>query len=336
MVAYHIWDAIAADEKLAKLAGVRMKNANFFFPVPVEEDEAQASKMSEIMQSGVRGFRRDAAIITKQRVSPAFGAVDAYSLLAPIIDTDACMSFLKTLVSAKGATLVTRTITGDLFHQEHALRVAFAADAILNCTGLASTDLANDPSCYPIRGALLRVRNNGTAFPKLDHALTCTPDPVHNRSDIVFLVPRNDDVLLIGGIVEPHETSLDLTLDSPVIRRMRARCEAFLPDLKHAELDEEYPLAQGLRPFRQRNIRVERELRVHDTDAKGRSGVSRIVHSYGHGGAGWSLCFGCAGDVLALVEEALADMPARPMGVDVVAVRAGEPDSFKDPARVRL
>jgi hypothetical protein len=81
---------------------------------------------------------------------------------------------------------------------------------------------------------------------------------------------------------------------------------------------------------------VESELRVHDTDAKGRSGVSRIVHRYGHGGAGWSLCFGCAGDVLALVEEALADKPARPMGVDVVAARVGRPDMCKDPARARL
>lgn len=75
--------------------------------------------------------------------------------------------------------------------------------------------------------------------------------------------------------------------------------------LKDAQLDADYPLAQGLRPFRGSNVRVERELR--------RTG-SKIVHSYGHGGAGWSLSFGCAQDVAALVDQTLAGIPARPMG----------------------
>ena len=87
---------------------------------------------------------------------------------------------------------------------------------------------------------------------------------------------------------------------------MKARCEKLLPGLKNARIDSEYPIAQGLRPFRG-NIRVERELR---TLATGRP-PSRIVHSYGHGGAGWSLCFGCAGDLLSLVEQAVRELPPK-------------------------
>lgn len=319
MVAYHIWDALAATESLAKLSGVQIKGADFFFPVPVEQDPEQLSKMKEIMSTGVRGFRRDPAIITERRVNPAYGAVDAYEHLAPIIDTDVCMAFLKDLVTAKGAKLITRTITGDLFDQEASLRAEFSADVIINSTGLAGTELAGDASCYPIRGGLIRVINDGSDFPKVNHALTITADAVHDSSEIVFLVPRNDNILLIGGIAESHESTLDLTLDSPIIKRMRARCEAFLPDLKKARLDSEYPFAQGLRPFRQRNVRVERELRLHSQGKNGPASVSRIIHSYGQGGAGWSLSFGCAGDVLALVEEALLDLPASPMMMDVAA-----------------
>lgn len=85
---------------------------------------------------------------------------------------------------------------------------------------------------------------------------------------------------------------MSLTLETPIIQRMRERCENFLPSLKNAALDPVYPLAQGLRPFRAQNVRVERELRKS----------SRIIHSYGQGGAGWSLSFGCAEDVLKLVE----------------------------------
>lgn len=88
---------------------------------------------------------------------------------------------------------------------------------------------------------------------------------------------------------------------------MRERCEDFLPDLKHAKVDPEYPFAQGLRPFRSHNVRVERELRSLD------GSPSMITHSYGQGGAGWTLAFGCAGDVLQLVTEALRGQPTRSM-----------------------
>jgi hypothetical protein len=62
-------------------------------------------------------------------------------------------------------------------------------------------------------------------------------------------------------------------------------------------------------------VRNERELR--------RSG-SRIVHSYGHGGAGWSLSFGCASDVVLLVEEALAGIPAKSMADRLEAPKDAE------------
>ncbi|RYP13022.1 hypothetical protein DL765_007053 [Monosporascus sp. GIB2] len=260
--------------------------------------------MTEIMASGVRGFYRGSDIIDERRIDPAYGAVDAYELMAPIIDTDKAMHWLMNLVESKGAHFVTETITRDLVDLEDSLRARFDADVIVNCTGLQGEVLAGDDTVYPIRGGLIRVINDGTDFPKVDAALTITADAAGSANEIVFLVPRNDNILLIGGIAEPHEWELNLTLDSPIIRRMRERCEKFLPGLKYARVDPDYPFAQGLRPFRGKNVRVERELR--------RTG-SRIVHSYGQGGAGWSLSFGCAQDVAMLVEEALSGVPARPM-----------------------
>lgn len=312
MVAYHAWDAIASTPGLKEIAGVKMTPSGFFFPTSIENDPAQFSKMAEIISSGVKGFRQDRKLIEQRRVSPNYGAVDAYELLAPIIDTDQSMMWLTSLVLSKGASTVTETIHGDLLDQEETLRSRFSADAIVNATGLAGTELAGDSSCYPIRGALIRVINDGKDFPKVESALTITADAVHDSNEIVFLVPRNDNILLIGGIAQPHEHTLDLTLNSPIVQRMRKRCEAFLPCLKNARVDPTYPLAQGLRPFRSRNVRVERELRC----LQGTDRPSRIVHSYGQGGAGWSLSFGCAGDVATLVEDALKDLPALPMEFD--------------------
>lgn len=307
MIAYHIYDQLASNPALALASGVTMKPATFFFHRPVEEDVAQLRKMEEIMASGVRGFARSPDIVKKHGVAPAYGAVDAYEHLAPVIDTDQSMAWLMQLVRAKGASFVTETLDGDLLEQEERLRHRFGVDIIVNATGLAGTELAGDASCCPIRGGLLRAINDGVDFPKVEAALTISADAAHSKQEIVFLVPRNDNILLIGGITEPHKGKLDLTLDTPIIKRMRKRCEAFLPALANARLDPEYPLAQGLRPFRGQNVRVERELR------KSGEKPSRVVHSYGHGGSGWSLSFGCASDVLALIEEALADLAPVPM-----------------------
>ncbi|KAK8038793.1 hypothetical protein PG993_007204 [Apiospora rasikravindrae] len=304
MTAYHIWDGIASIPGLSDASGVRMMPSDFFFPAPVETDAAQHSKMVEIMASGVRGFYHGADLMTERDVDPSYGAVDAYEVIAPIIDTDKAMDWLMQLVESKGANLVTETIEQDLLDIESQLLERFDADVIINCTGLQGQVLAGDASVYPIRGGLIRVINDGSAFPKVEAALTITADAVHDSNEIVFLVPRNDNILLIGGIAEPHKWDLSLTLDSPIIQRMRRRCEAFLPCLKNAQVDPDYPLAQGLRPFRGNNVRVERELR---------STSSRIVHSYGQGGAGWSLSFGCAQDVAMLVDEVLSGLPARPM-----------------------
>jgi D-amino-acid oxidase len=46
--------------------------------------------------------------------------------------------------------------------------------------------------------------------------------------------------------------------------------------------------AVGLRPYRPA-VRVERE--------------GRVVHNYGHGGSGYTLCWGCAEEVVGMVGE---------------------------------
>ena len=321
MTAYHIWDGIASIPELSEASGVRMMPSDFFFPQSVDEDHQQLSKMCEIMASGVRGFYRSPALINERRVNPDYPhAVDAYEIMAPIIDTDQAMGWLMNLVKSKGAKFITETINDDLLDIEDKLLARYSADCIINCTGLNGQMTAGDNSVYPIRGALIRVLNDGSKFPKVEAAMTITADAVHDSGEIVFLVPRNDNILLIGGCAELHKTEckcnlrstnmksyidyplVNLTLDSPIVKKMRHRCEEFLPCLKDAELDASYPLAQGLRPFRQQNVRVERELRKPG---------SRLVHSYGQGGAGWSLSFGCAEDVAWLVEEVLNDAPAR-------------------------
>lgn len=142
MTAYHIWDGIASIPALSEASGVRMMASDFFFPIPIENDSDQHTKMREIMASGVRGFYRGADLIRERRVDASYGVVDAYELIAPIIDTDKGMHWLTGLVERKGAILITETITDDLLAVEQELLERFEAAAIVNCTGLEGEKLA--------------------------------------------------------------------------------------------------------------------------------------------------------------------------------------------------
>ena len=237
------------------------------------------------------------------------------------------MVWLYRLVASKRARFVTARITGDLLGQEDRLLARYGAQAIVNATGLGSYQLAADHTVTPLRGALIRVVNDGSRFPKVEQALAVSHDDSNgaNAEDIVFIVPRNNNVLILGGtctsfvdfssryskhrlppflgLVQPNVHSLDLTLDSPEIIRMRERCNHFVPGLENAQLDVR-PLVQGLRPFRGSNVRVEREQRRKLDGSK-----SRTVHSYGQGGSGFTLSFGCAQDVLRFVNEIAIEAP---------------------------
>ena len=182
MVSYGIYAQMAANPALSAASGVVMRSANFFFMEPVNDSPKHLHKMREVQKSGVDGFRHDAKLAVERGVNPSYGVQDGYEHLAPVIDTDVAIGWLMELVTAKGATLVTDTIHGDLLDAEPELRSKYGVDAIVNATGLASATAANDPTAHPSRGALIRVVNDGKNFPKVEHALTISAD-AHNPNE---------------------------------------------------------------------------------------------------------------------------------------------------------
>ncbi|KAK0460967.1 FAD dependent oxidoreductase [Desarmillaria tabescens] len=292
LTSYRIFDQLSKS-----LPAIKMRTANFFFGKAIEDLPDQLSKMREIEASCIKGFVRDPDLIAKHAVNQNAGVVDAYSHLAPV--------WLHDLVEAKGAELITRRIDGDLLDSEAKLLETYGAVAIVNATGLNSFESAGDKSCYPLRGGLIRLVNDGKRFPKVTEALAVMHDNElsSEHEDIVFIVPRNDNILILGGIAQPHRWELNLTMESPEIQRMRERCNKFVPGLENAEFDPVAPVVQGLRPTRVGNVRVERELRPN----RMRGGSSSIVHSYGQGGSGFSFSVGCAVDVLHLIDQVVLE-----------------------------
>ncbi|KAJ5274069.1 hypothetical protein N7478_009194 [Penicillium angulare] len=299
---FKIYAKLAQNEEVARASGVKLCTCTSFQTYRLLDDELKFRKMELARKISPDGFQWGLDLARKYGVNTsAFGGLkDAYEHLAPVIDTDMAMSFLMRLVRVKGASFYTDTIVGNLIDQEaHLLRI-YQADAIVNATGMAG-ELASDKEVYPLRGGVLRVINDGSDFPKIESSLIVAADRKDDGTygDVAFVVPRSDNILILGSIEQAHEWDLDLKIDSPIIQKMRERCEELVPALKQARLDPRYPLAQGLRPYRNSRIRVEREGHAKNGHQ------SRIVHCYGHGGAGWSLAFGSSRECVRLIEETI-------------------------------
>ncbi|HEV7831294.1 MAG TPA: FAD-dependent oxidoreductase [Pseudonocardiaceae bacterium] len=276
--------------------GVFLRPAYFYFREPVEDNPVELTKMKELADH-VLGFVHRADLIEDNGVNPDSGMVDAYTFLAPMVDTDRYLSWLHRQAAVTGCSLLRRHISGDLRSQEQHLRRTFAADLIVNCTGLGAHELAGDKDLSPHRGAVIRVENTGEVMPRITAAHCVANNPSTDHQDMIFIVPRGENQLVLGGLVEPGEWDINVGLDYAPIRDLLRRNVDFLPMLAAAQLDHADPLRVGLRPFRGQSVRVEHE-----------PGTG-IIHNYGHGGAGVSLSWGCAEHVAKLASRLLDDPP---------------------------
>lgn len=293
---YETFCGLVAQPEVSEQMGVKLRPLYSFFPYSLDSNKIEHDRMLECEKRGLRGFRHDSAIIKNLNINQASGVVDVFEHLSPCIDTDHSMQFLMDLMKSKGAILVTGTVHGNLWEQEDELLTKYQADVLVNASGLAARELASDSTLSSARGAVLRVINDGSDFEQINHAMVVATN-IPDNYNLIFIVPRNDDTLILGTITQMDEWKLDLTLDSPIVQKMRQQCEEFVPALKNARLDPDYPLAQGLRPLRKEEVRVEREPRKHGPKQ------SRIVHAYGHSVAGWTLAFGSAAECARLVEQ---------------------------------
>jgi D-amino-acid oxidase len=289
MESYEIFTDLARDRS----TGVYMRRANFYFTKP--QTARELHKMNELAPK-VRGFVRDAGLADANGVSPETGIVDAYAFIAPMIDTDVYMGWLRRQVEAAGVTITQRRIDGRLADQEAQLCAEFGASAIVNCTGLGAAEM-HGTQTYPLRGALVRAINDGSRMPKVTEAHCVSHPEGSTEQDMVFIVPRGENMLLLGGLTEEDEWSLDIGLHNhQPIRDMYRRCLEFMPVLARAEIDPDEPVRAGLRPLRNGNVCLERE------DA------TNIVHNYGHGGSGFSFSWGCAHEVASTARDAVGGL----------------------------
>jgi D-amino-acid oxidase len=157
------------------------------------------------------------------------------------------------------------------------------ADAIVSCPGLAARELAGDKSVYPVRGQVVRVANPGITMSVRDE---------FHPAGRAYVHPRAGDCIL-GGTFD--EDQWDVEPDPATAAAIIARCTEIVPALAGAPVIGHLA---GLRPGRP-------EVRLEEEGAAGGGGPGgggpRVVHNYGHGGAGITLSWGCAEQVTRLL-----------------------------------
>jgi D-amino-acid oxidase len=202
--------------------------------------------------------------------NPTAGHDHGWHLRVPLVDMTTYLPYLVRRLEAAGGTLTRLPLTA-----------LPTRGLVVNCTGLASRALADDPSVRPVRGQVIWMTNPGLTSWWSD-------DSDHSRLTYVLPHPRH---VVVGGTADPDDWST--TPDEKTADRILERALDLVPALRSASV-----LSQrvGLRPARPA-VRLE--------TVRGPEGS--VVHCYGHGGSGVTLSWGCADDVLAAVDAIVAD-----------------------------
>ncbi|MGH3714458.1 MAG: FAD-dependent oxidoreductase [Micromonosporaceae bacterium] len=207
------------------------------------------------------------AVPDLHRIAPPAGFADGWSFTAPVVEMPRYLPYLVGRLEAAGGTLSRVSLT----------ELPNSADVLVNCTGLGARFLAGDQTVAPVRGQVAYVAQPGI-----------TEWLIAERGGLTYVVPREHDVV-VGGTSDPDEwsTQPDAATASAILRR----AAALVPELAGAQVLRH---RVGLRPARPA-IRCEASL----------AGSRLTVHCYGHGGAGVTVSWGCADEVLRYVQEAV-------------------------------
>jgi len=192
---------------------------------------------------------------------------------APIVRMPVYLDYLTARLAEAGVTVQQGTMDSLAAATE-------LAPIVVNCTGIGATSLTTDASLYSTRGQLVEVENPGIEHFFCEHDESPTP---------TYFLPHGD-VLILGGSAEVGR--FDRAPDEKIAAEIRERCALIEPSLADAKFLRH---RVGLRPSRPA-VRLEIE----------RIGRGHVVHNYGHGGAGVTVSWGCASDVLALVDRLAA------------------------------
>jgi D-amino-acid oxidase len=185
----------------------------------------------------------------------------------PLVEMRAYMAHLVARFESLGGSIERARVTS-------IDEVTKLAPLVANCTGLGARTLVPDDEVTAVRGPKIVVENPG-----IDTFVMVGPPGPDGTS-----IHPHGDIVVLGGSAH---ASWDTTPDPNEAAAIIERCAAVEPRLRDAAVLEH---VVGLRPARP-EIRLEIEER----------GDALVVHSYGHGGIGVTVSWGCAAEATRLL-----------------------------------
>ncbi|MEV6312424.1 FAD-dependent oxidoreductase [Streptomyces sp. NPDC051840] len=230
-----------------------------------EELSADPDSTGVRMVAGVHGGERLAALGPwAARLTGAREEAGGLRVTLPLIDMPAHLRWLEDRLATAGGVVERRAVSG--FAQ-----AAAQAPVVVNCAGLGARELVPDAGVRPVRGQLVVVENPG-----IEEWFT-RADPASSATTYFFPQPYG---LVLGGTAEADDARTEP--DPRTAREIVARCAEVRPEIAGARVIGH---RVGLRPSRDAGVRIE---------AEELPGGARLVHNYGHGGAGVTVARGCA------------------------------------------
>ena len=200
----------------------------------------------------------------RDNIPSAFSS--GFALEVPLTDTSRYLDYLEERFTREGGSINAdvRFTSLEEVSREH--------DVVVNCAGIGAKTLVPDADLEPHRGQVALI---GPL--QVPYAIVCDDPP------LMYVIPRAHDCVF-GGT---NEITDDRAPDEATKARIVVECSRVL------EIDEPQVLGTrvGIRPFRRGGVCLHAE-RLAD----GR----RVIHNYGHGGAGFTLSWACARHVAEL------------------------------------
>ena len=191
------------------------------------------------------------------------GYVFGWEFRAPAIDMKLYMPWLKNRFEELGGTFE-RGVVKSLKE--------VGGEIIVNCVGLGARELCEDEEVKPARGQIIFIEQD----PGIGHF-------DQQPETLTYTIPRTN-VTVLGGTAQVDDWDLEIREEDNDL--ILAKVEAVWPDLDRSKI---VGGTVGLRPSRT-------EVRLEEEDIGGR----RVIHNYGHGGAGVTLSWGCADEVVSI------------------------------------
>ena len=194
------------------------------------------------------------------------GYVFGWQFRAPVIEMPLYMPWLRSSVEVLGGSFV-QSFVEDLNE--------VSGEVVVNCVGLGARELCDDEDVRPARGQIIFIDQD----PGIGH-FDQTPET------LTYTIPRSD-VTVLGGTAQIDDWGMDIRPEDNDL--ILSKVEALWPQLDRSKI---VGGPVGLRPSRS-EVRLEIEY----------IGDRKVVHNYGHGGAGVTLSWGCAEEVVNLVSQ---------------------------------